>query len=93
MHNCNAEHADSVPVKDTFDGQTVWEGVVEVFNVNHRKAQWCYAWEIPGPEPQYVAVLGVIPVMDPISAVRAFIVSQSKTPGTTPDAPDKHPQS
>lgn len=81
LHNCRAFHEDSVPVHEKYEGKTVWEGVVEVFNVDHPKAQWCYAWEIPGPPKDWVAVLGIPPVLDPVSAVKAYVVSQSKTPG------------
>jgi hypothetical protein len=81
LYNCHAIHEDSVPVREEYEGKAVWEGVVEVFNVDHPKAQWCYAWEIPGPEPDWAAVLNIPPATDPVNAVRAYIVSQSKTPG------------
>jgi hypothetical protein len=33
------------PVHETFQGQTVWAGEVEVFDlVGHPKAKRCYAW-------------------------------------------------
>ena len=31
LHGADAQHVESVPVKETFQGKTVWEGVVEVF--------------------------------------------------------------
>jgi hypothetical protein len=31
MHGAEATHVESVPVKETFKGETVWEGVVKVF--------------------------------------------------------------
>ncbi len=38
-------HLESVPVKEVFNGKTVWEGVVEVFKLDdHRQANTAYAW-------------------------------------------------
>jgi hypothetical protein len=31
LHGAEATHIESVPVRETFKGQTVWEGIVEVF--------------------------------------------------------------
>ncbi|MGJ0535325.1 hypothetical protein [Methylocystis sp.] len=33
QHGGIATHVESVPLKETFEGQTVWEGVVEVFDI------------------------------------------------------------
>jgi hypothetical protein len=33
MHGGTASLAQSVPVRDTFEGKTVWEGVVHVFDL------------------------------------------------------------
>jgi hypothetical protein len=39
QHCCTATLAQSVPVKETFGGKTVWEGIVHVFKINgHPKA-------------------------------------------------------
>jgi hypothetical protein len=39
QHGCTATLAQSVPVKETFGGKTVWEGIVHVFKINgHPKA-------------------------------------------------------
>ena len=37
LHGVEAKHVESVPVKETFQGKTVWDGIVEVFepNVNY----------------------------------------------------------
>ena len=34
LHGADAAHVESVPVKETFKGKTVWEGVVEVFDLH-----------------------------------------------------------
>jgi len=45
LHDAEATHVESVPVKETFQGQTVWEGVVEVFSLkDHPTAHRVYAW-------------------------------------------------
>ena len=51
--------------------------------VNHPNAKLCYAWSYPKVPPgnvseRFVAVLGIPPVVDPASAVRASIVAESK---------------
>jgi hypothetical protein len=71
-----AKHATSVPVRESFQGQIVWEGVVEVFDIpDHPKAKRAYGWVIPGPRDKWVAVLESPPVTSPETAVRAYIVS------------------
>lgn len=70
-------HLASVPVVETFRGQTVWQGMVEVFTVATPPPDRVYAWAVEnGVDPQYVAVLGTPPINSPIDAVRAWIVSQ-----------------
>ena len=45
LHGCKAIWIESVPVKEVFEGKTVWEGVVQVFKFQgHPKATRCYAW-------------------------------------------------
>ena len=33
LHGGEATHATSVPVKEVFNGETVWDGIVEVFHL------------------------------------------------------------
>lgn len=73
-------HRETVPVLETFRGQTVWQGVVEVFDVATPPPAVAYGWLVDAdPEPQYVAVLGKPPVDSPLTAVRAWLVSQAKS--------------
>ena len=63
-----------------FQGQTVWQEQVEVFDLaNHSKAKRCYAWSHrEGRNDQgerFVAVLEISPVESAASAVRTSIVS------------------
>ncbi len=34
VHGVEATHRESVPVKEVFQGKTVWEGIVEVFDLH-----------------------------------------------------------
>ncbi|MBI3001948.1 MAG: hypothetical protein HYY46_26345 [Deltaproteobacteria bacterium] len=81
LHGCKGKHARSVPIHETFEGQTVWQGVVEVFNLeNHPQAKIAYAWSYKGDDAKthYVAVLGVPPVNSAEDAVRSYVVSESR---------------
>jgi hypothetical protein len=80
MHRCRASHEASTPIKETFRGQTVWEGVVESFALTgHPKAKRCYAWSFQDKgETQYVITLEIPPVESPITAVRVAIVADAK---------------
>ena len=84
LHKCGAVHRETVPMHEVFRGQTVWHGEVEVFDLTgHPKAKRCYAWShLEGPQgngERFVAVLEIPPVVSPAAAVRASIVSDSKT--------------
>jgi hypothetical protein len=80
LHGAEAKHVESVPVKEQHKGQTVWDGVVEVFDlVGHPKTHRVYAWshetEKPG-KPKHVTVLHIAPVISPQTAVRAAIIQE-----------------
>ena len=81
LHGVESKHVESVPVKETFQGKTVWEGDIEVFDLHgHPKASRVYAWghetESPEKPKRHVTVLHVPPVVSPLTAVRAFIVQE-----------------
>ncbi len=85
MHGVDAFHVESVPVKEAFQGKTVWEGIVEVFELRgHPKATHAYAWthEINDSRKRHVAVLKIPPVVSPITAVRAAIAQEFRNLGT-----------
>ena len=77
---CNARHLESVPVHETFQGNTVWNGTVEVFALTgHAKAERAYAWGYPeNGELRIITVLGAPPIDSPLSAVRASIAGREK---------------
>ena len=84
LHSCDSVWVESVPVKETFQGQTVWEGSVQVFDlIGHPTAKRCYAWShaTKGKKRRFVAVLHQGPVDSPEKAVRAAIASEHRTGG------------
>jgi hypothetical protein len=81
LHGGMATHKESVPVKEVFNGQTVWDGIVEVFSLEgHPTANTAYAWlhaaGDSGLPAKSVTVLHVPPVVSPVTAVRAFIIQE-----------------
>lgn len=81
LHGVDSCHVESVPVKEVFKGKTVWDGVVEVFDlVGHPKAPKVYAWahdtDNPKQPRKHVTVLHIPPVTSPLLAVRAAIVRE-----------------
>lgn len=82
MHGVKATHIESVPIKETHQGQTVWEGVVEVFELHgHPQATHAYAWmhETEEKLKRHIAVLKIPPVVSPVTAVRAAIVQEFRS--------------
>lgn len=80
LHGCSATYLETVPVKEVFQGQTVWDGEVEVFAVDHPKTARAFAWSYKtdaGTE-RFMAVLELPPVDSPENAVRAAILSDAK---------------
>lgn len=81
LHGVDATHRASVPVKEVFQGKTVWEGIVEVFDLHgHPKANAAYAWshvtDDPAQPKRHVTVLHIPPATSPETAVRAAIVQE-----------------
>jgi hypothetical protein len=83
MHGGTATLAQSVPVRETFDGKPVWEGVVYVFGlVGHAAATCAYAWSSPiegSTKRRFFAVLHTARINSPLEAVRAAIVAEHRT--------------
>jgi N-acetylglutamate synthase-like GNAT family acetyltransferase len=82
LHGCDSAHAASIPVHETFQGKTAWEGIVEVFMLaNHAKGvSRAYAWsyKTDDGETRYVAILGVPPINSALNAVQPYIVAEAK---------------
>jgi hypothetical protein len=87
LHGAEATHVESVPVKETFKGETVWEGIVEVFELTgHATAHRVYAWAHETDDPQkpvrHVTVLHLHPIKSAQDAVRAAILQEARNLGT-----------
>ena len=82
QHGCTAMLIQSVPVKETFGGKTVWEGLVHVFKIHgHPQARQAYAWSSPmegSDKRRFFAVLHLPPITSPVEAVRAAIVAEHR---------------
>jgi hypothetical protein len=83
LHNCGTVWRETVPVKEVFNGKTIWQGDVEVFDLyGHPKAKRAYAWShLDGKNDErmrYVSVLEIPPVNSPETAVKVAIASEVK---------------
>jgi hypothetical protein len=81
LHGSKPTHVETVPIKESFEGQTIWEGNVEVFDLeDHPKAKRVYAWSHVAGEndeqKRYVTVLHIPPVDSPQTAVKIAIVQE-----------------
>jgi hypothetical protein len=81
VHGVESEHVESVPVKETFKGDTVWEGVVEVFDlIGHPTAVRIYAWSHDTDDPanpkRHITVLHSHPIKSAHDAVKAAIIQE-----------------
>jgi hypothetical protein len=87
LHGVEATHRESVPVHEVFEGQTIWQGIVEVFDLKgHPKANTAYAWSHDTDDPEnprrHVTVLHIDPALSPLKAVRAFIMQEYRSDAT-----------
>ena len=82
LHGCDSTWLQAVRVKETFQGEFVWEGLVQVFQlIDHPEATRCYAWSHAVDDSEkrrFVTVLHKEAVNSPGQAVRAAIVQESR---------------
>lgn len=83
LHGGTAALVQSVPVVETFAGNTVWNGIVHVFDLtDNTTASRAYAWSSPidgSDKRRFFAVLHVPPIDSPQKAVRAAIVQEYRS--------------
>jgi len=84
LHGAEPTHIESVPIIEKFQGQTVWDGVVEVFDLEgHPTASRVYAWAHDTDDPKnprrHVTVLHLHPIKSARDAVRAAIVQEFRS--------------
>jgi hypothetical protein len=54
LHGVDSEHVRTVAVKETLEGKTLWDGLVEIFALQgHPTAARAYAWADGPDDPQY----------------------------------------
>jgi hypothetical protein len=87
LHGAEATHRESVPVTEVWQGKTIWDGVVEVFDLKgHPKTQRAYAWSHDTDDPQHpkrhVTVLHIPPAVTPLMAVRTAIAAEVRSANT-----------
>src|SRR5215216_3481750 len=82
LHGCEATYVETVPVVEEFQGETIFQGDVEVFDLTgHPKATRGYGWGYTTTEAggrRYFTVLELPPVDSPQTAVKAAIMSEIK---------------
>jgi len=81
VHGVESKHLESVPVKETFPGRTVWDRIVEVFELKshetaHRVCAWAHDTDDPKHPRCHVTVLHLHPIKSAQDAVRAAIVQE-----------------
>ena len=81
QHGGRATFVQSVPVRETHKGATIWNGTVTVFDLaDHPDASRAYAWSYEREDGtrRFFAVLGIPPITGPVEAVRAAIVAEAR---------------
>jgi len=84
MHGVQSMHIDRVRVTQILDDDTVWDGIIEVFEMNgHPKAPIVYAWaqntRKPGKSKVVFAVLHLDQVDSPEAAVKTAMLEERRT--------------
>jgi hypothetical protein len=78
LHGCASRFVEAVPVTESFKGETVWSGIVHVFDlIDCEQADRAYAWAELLDEigrQRFTAVLQLDPVKTPHDAVRVSIM-------------------
>ena len=80
LHGCESNHLTTASVLETFEGETVWKGDVEIFAlIGHPTARRCFAWaHETDAGKRYIAILELPPVDSAQAAVRAAIMDETR---------------
>ncbi len=84
LHGCDSTWSASVFVNEAFQGKTVWQGEVEVFQLQgHPEAELAYVWshitDKKTGKRRFIAVLGIPPINSAVDAVRASIATEGQS--------------
>ena len=80
VHRMHCTHIRSESVREVFQGETVWDGVVEIFSCTDSPSMLVYGWSHDTDDGgrRYVTVLGKPPIKSARDAVRAHISADSQ---------------
>ena len=82
QHGGTATFVHSVPVYESRNGVTVWNGVVHVFDLasSPSGASRAYAWSygLPDGKRRSIALLHIPPIIGPREAVKAIVRADAK---------------
>jgi len=81
LEGVEARHVETAHVHERQGSETVWEGDVEVFELDgHPKAKRAYAWSeaTTGTKRRFFVVLHAPPVGSAAEAVRASILADAR---------------
>jgi hypothetical protein len=82
-HGGTATLVQSIPIRETFGDEIVWQGVVHVFDLaGHPTAKRAFAWSSPvedSDKRRFFAVLQMGAIKSPVDAVRAAIVAEHRS--------------
>lgn len=82
QHGGTATHVQSVPIHQSYNGKTTWNGAVQVYDLadSPSGATRAYAWSCGREDGsrQFIIVLRAGPVTGPREAVMAAMVSETK---------------
>jgi hypothetical protein len=84
LHGCESQHVATVYVHEKYDGETVWRGDIEVFDlVGHAESPRAYVWSEAKAhrKRRFFVVLHVPPVTSPATAIHASVLSGAKRRG------------
>jgi len=81
-HGCGVTHRGTIFVHETFGGQTLWQGYVEVFELHfHPRSKLCYAWRQPYRDKiKFITVLDSRTIGSAQKAVQAAIFADVAEP-------------
>ena len=78
---CKAVYVQTQPVKVAAEGKVLWKGKVEIYRLEgHPQAQFAFGWGFMTAQKkvEYVTIIGVPPLDNPLSAVKAFLAQHGK---------------
>lgn len=83
QHGGTATFVQSVPVYESRNGMTVWNGAVHIFDManSHSGVSRAYAWSdgLPNGKRRTVVVLHIPPAIGPREAVKTILMAEASS--------------